>query len=708
MEYRGLSLDRFQIEAIEALQEDKSVLVAAPTGTGKTLVADWIVDSAMAKGQSVIYTAPIKALSNQKYRDYCTLFGAENVGLVTGDLVIRRDAPCKVMTTEILRNMLLGNESFDNLAAVIIDEIHFLDDPERGTTWEEVLIYLPQHVLIVGLSATLSNLHQFADWLHYVRNREVVVVEEYKRAVPLSFRIGTHQSKMRSIKKTKELHKKMGIRKPKPQPKSKRFHGKKKGHFKRERSSSRETTHIDIFHMLGQDAHPYLYFVFSRAKTESLAFMLSRHVRHSLLSPQEQQQVQDHIDRFVEQGGGAAINKHLTRLYRDGIAFHHAGLHVMLKNLVEELYEKKLIRVLYCTGTFALGINMPARAAVLDALERYDGQGMIELPTREFMQMAGRAGRRGMDEEGMVVMRMNLEDFPDMLPRIERYMNHSYEPVHSQFSLSFNSVVNLLHHHPIERIQQLVERSFLSWSRKLKAEECVREATEMERALAAAGFDIDVAGKMPKGLHKQKKQLRKLHRRAEYNQSQSWKEFEQRIEFLQRWHYIKEDRSFNAGAKALMYFQIQEMFTTELFLEGVFDSLPPTELYGVLCGMVVELPRNVHVGEKRRYRGLSRRIQAVLHSDIVQESSAITKQVLVWEPAMIPIGKAWAEGHSLEEILERLSYSTDVSGTLVGAFRRAKDLCMQLKNAWSDFPGQRELMHQLLKAVSRDEVEVIA
>ena len=130
MEYRGLSLDRFQIEAIEALQAEKSVLVAAPTGTGKTLVADWIVDSAMSKGQSVIYTAPIKALSNQKYRDYCTLFGAENVGLVTGDLVIRRDAPCKVMTTEILRNMLLGNESFDNLAAVIIDEIHFLDDPE--------------------------------------------------------------------------------------------------------------------------------------------------------------------------------------------------------------------------------------------------------------------------------------------------------------------------------------------------------------------------------------------------------------------------------------------------------------------------------------------------------------------------------------------------------------------------------------------------
>jgi ATP-dependent RNA helicase HelY len=705
MEYRGFSLDRFQIEAIEALQAKKSVLVAAPTGTGKTLVADWIVDSAMSNGQSVIYTAPIKALSNQKYRDYCALFGTENVGLVTGDLVIRRDAPCKVMTTEILRNMLLGNESFDNLAAVIIDEIHFLDDPERGTTWEEVLIYLPQHVLIVGLSATLSNLQQFAEWLGYVRNREVVVVEECKRAVPLTFQIATHQTNLRSIKKTQELHKEMGIRKPKP----KKYDPRKRRKFKKEKSGIRETTHIDVFHMLGEEAHPYLYFVFSRAKTESLAFMLSRHIGHSLLSKEEQEQVQAHIDRFMEDAKGSlALTKHLKRLYRDGIAFHHAGLHVLLKNLVEELYEKKLIRVLYCTGTFALGINMPARAAVLDGLERYNGQGMIELPTREFMQMAGRAGRRGMDDEGLVVMRMNLEEFPDMLPRIERYMAHRYEPVHSRFSLSFNSAVNLLHHHPIERIQQLVERSFLSWYRNQEAEECVREATEMEQALIKSGFDVDVVGRLPKGVHQKNKQVRKLRRRAEYSRGQSWKEFEQRIIFLQRWHYIKEDRTFNTGAKALMYFQIQEMFTTELFLEGIFDSLPPSELYGVLCGMVVELPRNVHVSEKRKYRGISRRILAVLHTDIVQEAAAITKQPLVWEPAMIPIGKAWAEGQSLEQILDALSYSTDVSGTLVGAFRRAKDLCMQLKNAWSDFPGQREVMHRLLKSVSRDEVEVVA
>ena len=163
--YRGLQLDGFQREAIEHLQSGRSVLVAAPTGTGKTLVADWIVEEAMRLNKFVVYTAPIKALSNQKYRDYCTLYGEENVGLVTGDLVIRRDAPCKVMTTEILRNMLLCDDGIDDLMAVIVDEIHFLDDPSRGTTWEEMLIYLPNHVQIVGLSATLQILMSLFGYL---------------------------------------------------------------------------------------------------------------------------------------------------------------------------------------------------------------------------------------------------------------------------------------------------------------------------------------------------------------------------------------------------------------------------------------------------------------------------------------------------------------------------------------------------------------
>ncbi|HMV66507.1 MAG TPA: DEAD/DEAH box helicase, partial [Myxococcota bacterium] len=187
MEYRGFVLDRFQEEAIGHLQGERSVLVAAPTGTGKTVIADWIVDDALRRGKQVIYTAPIKALSNQKFRDYCRLHGEERVGLVTGDLVIRRNAPCLVMTTEILRNMLLAADPMDDLRAVVVDEIHFLDDRERGTVWEEVLIYLPQHVLVVALSATLPNLETFAAWLSFVRERPVEVIVEPRRAVPLDY-----------------------------------------------------------------------------------------------------------------------------------------------------------------------------------------------------------------------------------------------------------------------------------------------------------------------------------------------------------------------------------------------------------------------------------------------------------------------------------------------------------------------------------------
>ena len=239
--YRGLQLDGFQRQAIEHLQAGRSVLVAAPTGTGKTLVADWIVEEAMKQDKYVVYTAPIKALSNQKYRDYCALYGEENVGLVTGDLVIRRDAPCKVMTTEILRNMLLCNDNIDNLMAVIVDEIHFLDDPSRGTTWEEMLIYLPHHVQIVGLSATLQNLKEFANWLSHVRKSPVPIVEERQQVVPLSYHIACKQINLVDVERAKELLKGRKKRKPKKDHRGKRGKDRKRG------QNHHATTHIDLF-----------------------------------------------------------------------------------------------------------------------------------------------------------------------------------------------------------------------------------------------------------------------------------------------------------------------------------------------------------------------------------------------------------------------------------------------------------------------------
>ena len=696
VEYRGFELDRFQKEAIKALQEGDSVLVAAPTGTGKTVIADWIVERAMQENRSVVYTAPIKALSNQKFRDYCALFGEENVGLITGDLVIRRQAPCKVMTTEILRNMLLCEDHISNLAAVIIDEIHFLDDKERGTTWEEVLIYLPEDVQIVGLSATLSNIKQFAQWLSDVRNRPVRVVEEHQRAVPLSFFTGSKTLRLATLEQTQKACKKL---KPVQRNKKRGNRSRKKGRFK----SPNHTDHIEVFNILGPEHQPYLYFVFSRAKTEQLAKALKRDLREPLTDQKEEDEIRKHVEAFKQlPGTEIALDRHLEELLCWGIAFHHAGLHVLLKGLVEELYEKKLIKVLYCTGTFALGINMPARTAVFDSLQRYDGIGMIPLPTREFMQMAGRAGRRGLDDFGTVVIRMDLEEFGELEWQIKRYLSSKSEAVHSRFSLSFNSVVNLLHRHSAQTIRQLVERSFLSWHRRQTAQRLEGQRTALEESALS-----DIKGGLKKKQKRRRQELERLRTKADYVLNETWEEFQERILFLQSYGYLGFDNEFFPGAKALMHFQIQEIFATELFLRGIFEDLTPPVLYGVLCGMVVELPRGVYVSEAKKHRGFVKRIKKVAMSDPVLDAASITGLPVVWEPYMLPIGKAWAEGKSLAEVMLMISSNTDISGTLIGAFRRAKDLATQLRNAWYEQPQQQKMISKLLKSVSRDEVVVV-
>ena len=716
MEYRGFQLDRFQTEAIEALREGDSVLVCAPTGTGKTVVADWMVERCLAQGQEVIYTAPIKALSNQKFRDYVRLLGEEKVGLVTGDLVIRRDAPCRVMTTEILRNMLLTGEEMPNLAAVIIDEIHFLDDHERGTTWEEVLIYLPHPVQVVGLSATLSNLEMFSAWLEQVRSRPVKVIEEHERAVPLTFRVATSDTGLLSPKEMSRYHRRWTqknahrIAELKRQKRASRGRGGRGGRG-RPQLLGRPTNHIDVFHMLVDEQLPYLYFVFSRRKVEELARQLGEHVgerrRRGLLDYEEREAIELRLEEFRKlPGADVALDRPLADLYRLGIAFHHAGLHVMLKALVEELYEAKLIKALYCTGTFALGINMPARTAVFDDMMRYNGKEMIQLPTREFMQMAGRAGRRGMDAEGMVVIRSTLDDYSQIAPQLQGYLRADYEPVHSRFSLSFNSVVNLLARHEPDRIREIVEMSFLSFFREGQSDRFVEQAAEIEQALKAQGWD---GGKSRRaGVKQQVKRLNKLRRRATSGRNQTWEEFEAKVSFLVDIGYLNEDLEFGAGARVLSKIQISEVFTTELILAGVFEGMEIPQLFGVLCGMCGELPRGVTVPDARQQRGLGRTISRIRSSDVVVAAEEMTGQAVTWDHQMITIGKWWAEGNSLGDILEKVRSPTDISGSLVGVFRRAKDLAGQLKDVWreEDPERARELM-DLVRSVSRDEVEVV-
>lgn len=697
VQYKGLTLDTFQEQAIRHLEQGDSVLVSAPTGTGKTIIADWMVDKALAAGKQVIYTAPVKALSNQKFRDWVAVHG-DRVGLVTGDLVIRRDAPCLVMTTEVLRNMLLTEGCSDDLLAVVLDEIHFLDDRERGTVWEEVLIYLPQPVQVIGLSATLSNLNDFADWLESVRARPVGVVVEERRAVPLEI---VYASVDTGLCDPRQYHhrfkRKQGRFAPEPED-------RRGGRGRRGRNGSRNqrrggrrtvrTRHHHLFRMVRKEGlFPYLYFVFSRRDTERFARQLYENLDSPLLT-EDQVAAVDAKLHAVAADLGPALDRELREMYRAGIAFHHAGLHVQLKSLVEELYEARLIQVLYCTSTFALGINMPARAVVFDAIEAYDGTRVAPLTVRAFMQAAGRAGRRGIDDFGTVIVRTELDNYEFMKPHLERYAREESEPVRSSFNLSWNSVVNLLARNDEEQIRALVDKSFLSWHLRQRNE------TDRKRLGVLENKRRNQA---------EHKEYRRLSKRISKAGPQVWSLFANKVSYLQNIGYLDEDRQFNAGARVLQHIQISEILMTELVLSGLLEDLDPNTLFGAMCAITNDLGRHAEWGPRitRDDRRILHALRQHVDGPIVSEANEFTGDEETFGPELLPIGRKWAEGVPLQDILMDIRCDTDMSGGLITGFRRAKDLCSQLATVYVDLPERYEALRDLVRRVSRDEVEVV-
>jgi superfamily II RNA helicase len=682
--YRGLTLDGFQERAIASLEAGRSVLVSAPTGTGKTVIADWIVERALGTGRRVIYTAPVKALSNQKFRDWTRQYGESSVGLVTGDIVIRREAPCLVMTTEILRNMLLTGDRTDDVLAVVLDEIHFLDDRERGTVWEEVLIYLPPTIQVIGLSATLPNLDELAAWMESVRAAPVDVIVEPKRAVPLELCL---------------VSKRTGLVGPRAYDEEARMLGPRRHHDRDDRRRAPQTSHLDVFRVLrDEDLLPYLYFVFSRKNTELFARRLARTVT-TLLSAEEHAAVVARISAAAPTLG-YALTDELYEMYTLGIAFHHAGLHVHLKTLVEELYEARLLKVLYCTSTFALGVNMPARAVAFDELMKFDGTSVAVLGTRQFMQKAGRAGRRGMDTVGVVAVRMEVEDWSRFREAFRRYHNGEYEPVQSSFNLSWSSIVLLLAAHDLEGARRIVERSFLAWKLDRAAEKARTDAARLRERISG--------GETSK---RDKQTLKRLKRTGNQASERCWNEFLHKVQYLQELGYLDPDLGFQAGARLLQHLQISEILVAELYLEGVFEGLDDATLFGLLCALSHDLPRGVErlVSFTKADKALVTAVERVRRTDRVKLADEIAGAENPWEPDLLPIGRMWAAGRPLSDVMAHIDSATDISGTLIAGFRRAKDLCGQLRDAvHGSMPERAEQLTRVIRAVSRDEVEVVA
>ncbi len=447
MEYSGLKLDKFQEEAISAIMHNKSVVVSAPTGSGKTLIADYIIDRDYRTGARVVYTAPIKALSNQKFKDFSHKYGEEHVGLITGDIVRNPDAPVVVMTTEIYRNMAITKDpSIANVSYVIFDEIHYINDLERGYVWEESIIFSGDNVRMLCLSATIPNAAEFAAWIRHIKHHDVVVVRHDERPVPLHVSFFDGELGIAGLREVKEHH---------DIPDYRYIMG-----TSRSRKSVKKAVHTDLIVEI-MDKLPCLFFLFSREMCQRMA----RELRAKNLFQSDQKiisMIRERLRPLPHEINRLESVMLLRETLPFGIGFHHAGLIPAVKELVEELFSMGLIKVLYATETFALGVNMPAKTVCLQSVRKFDGSSFRFLSSKEYFQMAGRAGRRGIDKEGFVFIVVDRDFEPD---KVRRLIAEDKEPIKSQFRLSINTVLNLVRTHSDEEAEKILSSSFDSFQK---------------------------------------------------------------------------------------------------------------------------------------------------------------------------------------------------------------------------------------------------
>ncbi|MFF5130585.1 DEAD/DEAH box helicase [Streptomyces syringium] len=503
-EMYDFELDPFQIEACRALEAGKGVLVAAPTGSGKTIVGEFAVHLALSQGRKCFYTTPIKALSNQKYSDLVKRYGADKVGLLTGDNSVNADAPVLVMTTEVLRNMLYaGSQALAGLGHVVMDEVHYLSDRFRGAVWEEVIIHLPDSVTLVSLSATVSNAEEFGDWLDTVRGDTEVIVSE-ERPVPLWQHVLAGR-RMYDLFEEETDHGGRGAARREVNPDLLRMarmensrtynpRERRRGKMVREADRERERRQRSriwtpgrpevIERLDSEGLLPAITFIFSRAGCEA-AVQQCLYAGLRLNDDAARARVRE----IVEERTAAIPDEDLHVLgyfewlegLERGIAAHHAGMLPTFKEVVEELFVKGLVKAVFATETLALGINMPARTVVLEKLVKWNGEQHADITPGEYTQLTGRAGRRGIDIEGHAVVLWQRAMDPDALAGLAGTRTY---PLRSSFKPSYNMAVNLVSQFGRHRSRELLETSFAQFQADKSVVGISRQVQKNEEGLA--------------------------------------------------------------------------------------------------------------------------------------------------------------------------------------------------------------------------------
>lgn len=504
-------LDPFQTEGCHALERGHSVLVAAPTGAGKTIVGEFAIHLAMqTPSDKAFYTTPMKALSNQKFRELVDVYGAENVGLLTGDTNINGNARIVVMTTEVLRNMIYADSAaLTDLRYVVMDEVHYLADRFRGAVWEEVIIHLPSPVRLVSLSATVSNAEEFGDWLDTVRGDTEVIVSEI-RPVPLeqhvlvrddllplfddragiatatvnqelmrirSFTGSRHESNRRAQSYISNRH--AGRQGPRPQ------RGERRPVRAANAQRIERMDRPDVIQLLERtNLLPAIFFIFSRVGCDAAV----QQVRRSgirLTNAEERAEIREFVEEHTrtlqdEDLGVLGYFEWVDNLER-GVASHHAGLLPAFKEVVEELYRRRLVKVVFATETLALGINMPARTVVLEKMEKFNGEARVAITAGEYTQLTGRAGRRGIDVEGHAVVQWTEGMDPQAVAALASRRTY---PLNSSFRPTYNMAVNLIDMFGRPRARQVLESSFAQFQADRAVVGLARQVREAEESLS--------------------------------------------------------------------------------------------------------------------------------------------------------------------------------------------------------------------------------
>lgn len=723
-------LDLFQKEGIYRIYKNENILITAHTGSGKTILAEYAIFDALKKNKKIIYTSPIKSLSNQKYAEFSKKFGKDSLGILTGDIKMNPEAPCLIMTTEILRNLLykpdLRNQyiNMNDVQSVIFDEVHYINDPDRGKVWEECIVMLPPRINLVMLSATIDKADQFAGWIGNSKQKPIHLISTTHRVVPL--RHYFWKPTMVEINGKEELQYKM-IELCDHQKNFKNYGLVKTKYQYRDINKIMDK----LLDFLVEDNHiPSLFFKLSRKKCETIC----RFVRKTLVTFEEESEIHTIFESYMKD------YKHIYEplpqyqdLYKQlkkGVAYHHSGLIPILKEIVEILYAKGLIKILFATETFSIGVNMPTKTVLFSELEKFDNNGQRLLRNDEYLQMSGRAGRRGLDLYGTVIILPTMDlitenEMKSMMtgssPCLQSKFNLSYQFVlktafQEDFNMDLfleNTLIVNENNKKIEGLQRqkeeyktklinitiseeynIILKRYAEIDAKLKdtffslkkkdQEKLQKEKTELENRGSLSKLPFYSLFETYKKQQEYKKEIDTIHKNIDWFTYFLKDSIENMIELLHAEQYVDSNKKLTKkGIIASSINECQELVFTEIIVRGLFDNLEFPEIVSIIASFINEKDggnEQLYVNDLHIPTSVKKVLKeanqiAEYYEDLQNERKLyVNSDYTIYLDFVVP-AYIWASGGSIQDVYKE---TTIYDGNFVKAIMRINSICENL------------------------------